>query len=405
MNLPTDFIPFALPCLGPREEEAVLKVMRSGWLTTGNEAAAFEKAFARVLGSSHALALNSATAGLHLALEALEIPAESWVITTPFTFTASAEVIRYRRAHPLFVDIDEKTLNIDPLRVEAVLEKTDRNLSAFIPVHLGGRPCAMDELMPLVRQRGLKVVEDCAHAFPAHRNGVPAGTWGDAGVFSFYATKTITTGEGGMVITEDEDLARRISCLRLHGIDRQVWDRFQSRKRAAWEYDVTAPGYKYNITDLAAAIGRIQLERGEEFFTARRRIAEIYLREFAPLEGLILPPDEAGHSWHLFILQLEEGIFPLDREAFMEGMAEAGIGTSVHYKPLHLMSYYAETYGLSPEDFPVANRVFRRCVSLPIFPGMTVSQVERVVETVKRLSRRQKTAGRITTRRADHGGA
>ena len=403
MNRPTDFIPFARPCLGVREEEALLRVMRSGWLTTGGEAEAFERAFAEKLGAPYALALNSATAGLHLALEALEIPEESWVITTPFTFTASAEVIRYRRAHPLFVDIDEKTLNIDPEKLEELLNTTEKPLSAFIPVHMGGLPCAMERLMPPVMRRGLKVIEDCAHAFPARRGKIPAGMWGDAGVFSFYATKTITSGEGGMVITKDGNAARRISCLRLHGIDRRVWDRFQSSKLADWEYDVTAPGYKYNLSDLAAAIGLVQLGRGEEFLTARREIAEFYLEEFQDIPGLILPPREEGHAWHLFILQLEEGVFPMGREEFMAGMAKAGIGTSVHYKPLHLMSFYASAYNLSPEDFPAAHRVFRRCVSLPIYPGMADGARERVAEAVKHLSRRGRTGGSGKFRKGGHG--
>ncbi len=392
MNQPTDFIPFARPVMGKEEEEAALRVIRSGWLTTGKEAAAFEEEFAEKLGCPRALAVNSATSGLHLALEALKIPEDSWVITTPFTFTASAEVIRYRRAHPLFVDIDENSLNIDPAEVEKVLARGDRKVSCLLPVHLGGLPCAMEKIMALSDKYGIPVVEDCAHAFPAHRNGKAAGTWGDAAVFSFYATKTITTGEGGMLVTARPDIARTVENLRLHGIDRQVWDRFQSRRQGAWEYDVTAPGYKYNLPDLAAAIGRVQLGRAQEFLEERKRMAGFYLNQLKDMDGIILPPHEDGHAWHLFIIQLTPS-FPLDRNQFMVHMAEEGVGTSVHYKPLHLMSYYADTYGLKPGDFPRAHEVFSRCVSLPLYPGMGPEALDRVVQAVKKAALRGRSSG------------
>lgn len=392
MSQPTDFIPFARPVMGKEEEEAALRVIRSGWLTTGKEAAAFEEEFAAKLGCPRALAVNSATSGLHLALEALNIPEDSWVITTPFTFTASAEIIRYRRAHPLFVDIEEGSLNIDPVEIEKVLAGKERKVSCVLPVHLGGLPCDMEAITDLAEKYRIPVVEDCAHAFPAHRGGKAAGTWGDASVFSFYATKTITTGEGGMLVTSRPDIARTVENLRLHGIDRPVWDRFQSRRRGAWEYDVTAPGYKYNLPDLAAAIGRVQLGKADEFLKERTRMADYYREQLKDIEGLILPASREGHAWHLFIIQLVPP-FPLDRDRFMVHMADQGVGTSVHYKPLHLMSYYAGTYGLKPRDFPRAYQVFTRCVSLPLYPGMGPEALDRVVEAVRKAANLPGVAG------------
>jgi dTDP-4-amino-4,6-dideoxygalactose transaminase len=293
------------------------------------------------------------------------------------------------------VDIEEESLNIDPVEVEKALARNDRKVSCLLPVHLGGLPCNMEAITDLAEKYGIPVVEDCAHAFPAHRGGKAAGTWGDAAVFSFYATKTITTGEGGMLVTPRADIARTVENLRLHGIDRPVWDRFQSRRRGAWEYDVTAPGYKYNLPDLAAAIGRVQLGRADEFLKARKEMADFYRDQLKNIPGITLPSDHDGHAWHLFIIQLGPD-FPLDRDSFMIHMAEEGVGTSVHYKPLHLMSYYADAYGLKPGDFPRAYDVFTRCVSLPLYPGMGSEALNRVVEAVKKAAVSPRTArGRV----------
>ena len=388
MNRNTDFIPFALPCLGPEEEEAVLRVMRSGWLTTGKETEAFEKEFAKEIGAGHAIAVNSATAGLHLSLEAFKLPAESWVITTPYTFTATAEIIRYRNAHPLFADIDEKTFNIDPDSVEKIIKRESgkKDIKGIIPVHVGGRSCEMERLCETAVRNGLFITEDAAHAFPSVYKNKSAGTWGNTGVFSFYATKTITTGEGGMVVTEDEETARVLRCLRLHGIDREVWDRYQSRKLASWEYDIAAAGFKYNPTDISSAMGRIQLKKAGSFLSERKKIARFYMKEFEEIPGIILPEDCPSHAWHLFIIQIDNKYISIDRNRFMELMAEEGIGTSVHYKPLHLMSYYSRKYGLKPDDFPNSLKVFNRCLSLPIYPGMTEEQIKRSAEGVKKIA-------------------
>ncbi|ADK80458.1 DegT/DnrJ/EryC1/StrS family aminotransferase [Sediminispirochaeta smaragdinae] len=379
-------IPFALPDIGREEEEAVLRVLRSGWLTTGKEAISFEKEFAEAVSAHSALAVNSATAGLHLAAEALGVCPGDKVVTTPFTFTSTAEILRYLGADPIFADIDEETLTIDPRCVAEILDREPK-IKGVIPVHLGGRMAEMDRIVSEAKKRGLFVIEDAAHAFPLSYKGKAAGTIGDAGVFSFYATKTITTGEGGMVVTDNEALAKRMSVMRLHGIDRDVWDRYSSSK-GSWRYAVVAAGYKYNLTDLAAAIGRVQLKRAQEFKERRCRIASYYEAELGGIEALKLPKPpgrKEDHAWHLFIVRLRPGYSAIDRDGMVEALKARGIGTSVHYIALHLMPYYRSRYNLSPEQFPVATAVSNSCFSLPIYPSMSDGQVERVVEAIKEL--------------------
>jgi dTDP-4-amino-4,6-dideoxygalactose transaminase len=387
MSQPTDpagenYIPFARPSIGKEEEEAVLEVLRSGWLTTAGQARAFEREFAAYTGASHALAVSSATAGLHLALDAFGVGPGDKVITSPYTFTATAEIIRYLGADPLFVDIDEESLTIDPEGVEQALKKNP-GTKALIPVHLGGQSCRMDLIMENARRHGAVVIEDAAHAFPVITDLGFLGGIGDAGVYSFYATKTMTTGEGGMVITEDPEIARRIGIMRLHGIDREVWDRYTD-PRASWKYDVVAPGYKYNLSDMAAALGRVQLKKAELFLRKRRTIAETYLGAFGGADFLELPSSSGAdtHAWHLFILRLREEKLNIDRDEFILRLQEAGIGTSVHYIPLHMMSYYRERYGYRPEDFPRSLRTYRRAFSLPIYPDMGEEQVRKVIDAV-----------------------
>ncbi|MFO7850639.1 MAG: DegT/DnrJ/EryC1/StrS family aminotransferase [Spirochaetia bacterium] len=396
MSRNTEFIPFAKPSIGPEEEEAVLSVLRSGWLTTGEQTESFEREFARRIGSPYALAINSATAGLHLTLEALGVGPGDTVVTTPYTFTATAEVIRYLDADVVFADIDEETLTIDPGEVERICSsrgtiKGSRRGSgkhgaltppaAVIPVHLAGHPCRMDELADIADRFHTSLVEDAAHAFPVSYGGRFLGTIGTAGVFSFYATKTITTGEGGMITTGDERLAKRIRQMRLHGIDRDVWDRYTSQS-ASWSYDVVAPGYKYNMPDIAAALGRVQLSRADSFLQRRREIARKYLEAFSGLDFLSPPPAAENHAWHLFILRINPDTLNIDRNRYLELLQERGIGASVHFIPLHLMSYYSSTYGLAPEDFPVSLRVFQNALSLPIYPALTEEEAERVISEV-----------------------
>jgi dTDP-4-amino-4,6-dideoxygalactose transaminase len=389
-----DFIPFARPSIGREEEMAVLEVLRSGWLTTAGQAQAFEQEFAELTGAVHALAVNSATAGLHLALEATGIKAGDQVVTTPYTFTATAEVIRYLQADPLFVDIDEHTLTIDPEKTaEAIAEATDRTgskrnrIKALIPVHMGGHPCDMDALMKIARRHSLAVIEDAAHALPVPYGDSFLGCIGDAGVFSFYATKTITTGEGGMVTTPHPEIADRIGVMRLHGIDREVWKRYTDR-HSSWKYDVVAAGYKYNLPDMAAAVGRVQLRRAYEFLERRQQIARRYLASFKELDFLELPSAPDRHAWHLFILRIKPEKLTINRDEYINRLQEKGIGTSVHYIPLHIMSYYAREYDLSPDDFPVSLRVYSSTFSLPIYPDLSDSEVERVIDAVKSIGTR-----------------
>ena len=378
-----DRIPFHRPSLGSEEEAAVLRVLRSGWLTTAGEARAFEAEFAAAVGSAYAISVNSATSGLHLALEAAGVRNGGRVVTTPYTFTASAEVIRYLGADPVFVDIRGDDLNIDPDGIEQALAGAG-NIQAIMPVHLGGHPCEMDRILSIANDYSVPVVEDAAHAFPGSFRGKPLGTIGDSGVFSFYATKTMTTGEGGMVVTDDPDRARRMSTMRLHGIDREVWDRYTS-DRASWEYEVVEAGFKYNMPDILAAIGREQLRKSRRFLEARRRIAETYRTLLEDRDYLELPPDSPESSCHLYVVRLRLERLSIDRRAFVDRLAALGIGTSVHYIPLHLMPYYRDRYDLKPHDFPVSLDAYSRSISLPIYPELSDGQIARIAESVRRV--------------------
>ncbi|OCC14654.1 Aminotransferase [Dissulfuribacter thermophilus] len=378
----SNFLPFALPLIGPDEFAEVSEVLHSGWLTTGHKTAEFEKDFAAFVVAKHALAVNSATAGLHLALEAIGVGPGDKVVTTPYTFTATAEVIRYLDAEPIFVDIEAGTFNIDPTELEKALVSID-GIKAVIPVHFGGQACDMDPILEICRRVGVAVVEDAAHALPTTYRGKMVGSLGDLTVFSFYVTKPITTGEGGMVVTDNEAYAARIKTMRLHGINKDVFDRYTANK-PSWYYEVVAPGYKYNMTDIAAAIGIHQLKKAYDFQRRRQWIAEQYSAAFKglPLRPPVVARPEDIHAWHLYVIQLELENLTISRDRFIELMAEAGIGTSVHFIPLHLHPYWRERYKLKPDDFPVAYDVYRRAVSLPIYPRMRDSDVERVINTV-----------------------
>lgn len=383
------FVPFFRPSLGPEEEEAVISVLRSGWLTTGEVAARFEKEFADYTGVRHALAVSSATAGLHLALESLGVGPGDAVITTPYTFASTAEVARYLGADPVFADIRSDSMNIDPEEVEGVLrrlQRENRKVSALMPVHVAGLPCDMAALRDIAARYGVPIVEDSAHAFPVRIGNDFVGSLGEAGVYSFYATKTITTGEGGMLVTDRDDIAARVRIMRLHGIDRDVWDRYTSRD-ASWRYDVVAPGYKYNLTDIAAAIGRIQLAKARGFLAERTRIARRYREAFSDEDFLVLPQAAENHAWHLFIVRLVADRLTVDREEFAEELTRRGIGISVHFIPLHIMSYYRGKYDLRPESFPRAMECYRTCISLPLSPSLSDEEVEQVITAVKETGR------------------
>ncbi|EXX95816.1 DegT/DnrJ/EryC1/StrS family aminotransferase [Bordetella holmesii] len=391
----SDFIPFALPDIGEEEIQVVADAMRSDWLTTGPNAKAFEQEFAAYLGHGvEAIAVNSATAGLHLALEAIGVGPGDEVITTTHTFTASAEVARYLGAEPVLVDIDPATLCISPAAIERAITPRTR---AIIPVHYGGLSCDMDSILDIARRHGLRVIEDAAHSLPASWQGQRIGTLqSDLTVYSFYATKTLATGEGGMVVTRDPALAKRCRVMRLHGIDRDAFDRFTSEK-PAWYYEIVAPGFKYNLTDMAAAMGRVQLRRVQTMRDRRAGIAAAYDQAFCDLPA-ILPacpgrtPDVQGqahraddeHAWHLYVIRLlpQAGI---DRDSFIVRMTERGIGCSVHYVPLHLQPYWRDRYQLTPEMFPHSQNAFETMVSLPLYSRMSQTQVEKVTRTVREL--------------------
>ncbi len=379
-----DGVPFFRPTIGDDEINEVVDSLRSGWLTTGPKTKQFEEDFAELMGDGcHAVAVNSATAAMHLALEALGIGEGDEVIVPTYTFTATAEVIRYLGATPVFVDCDEATFNMTAADAEAAI--TD-NTKAVMPVHFAGLPCDMTAIVDLARANGLKVIDDAAHALPTRHKGQMIGNCGaDATAFSFYANKTITTGEGGMLVTRDEAIADRARTMRLHGISRDVFNRFTERK-ANWQYDIVAPGFKYNMTDMAASIGLHQLKKLEQFRDERASICEAYDTKLADLP-LILPSsgDAADyHSRHLYIIRVSESA-PLDRNELIAGLQERNIGVSVHYTPLHRMSYWQESCGLQEGAFPKAEAIGSSCVSLPLFPGMTAEEVQYVADALREL--------------------
>ena len=381
-----DFLYFALPDIGQEEIDEVNDSLRSGWLTTGPKAKQFEEEFASFVRVPYAIAVNSGTAALHLALETIGLQEGEYVITTPFTFTATAEVTRYFGAHPLFADIDQPTMNINPAKVADIASRATRDgkkVRAILPVHFAGLTCDMDALGEVAGKYSLRIVEDAAHSFPASHKGVMIGGIGDLTAFSFYATKPLSTGEGGMVTTSNGDYARRVRTMRLHGINRDIWDRYTTAK-PNWFYEVVAPGFKYNLTDIAASIGIHQLRKAERFRQRREQIALRYSEGFKELPIHLPPGPPPGdiHSWHLYVIRLCLARLRIGRDRFIELMAERGIGTSVHFIPLHLHPYWRDKYSLVPEDFPVSLETYLSCVSLPIYTRMTDSDVDRVVEAV-----------------------
>ena len=409
MSNETEPIPFHRPSIGLAEREAVIGVLDSGWLTMGSVTAEFEDAFARYVGTSYAVALNSATAGLHLAFEGLDVGPDDEVIVPTYTFAASAETVLYQRAHPVLVDVDVHTRNVDPACVAAAITPQTKAVEV---VHIGGLPADVAGVRAIAP--GVPIVEDAAHAFPspiASEGGKFAGTLGVAGAYSFYATKTITTGEGGMLVTDDEALARRARTMRLHGIGRDAWKRYSAA--GSWYYEIEAPGFKDNPTDLASALGLVQLARALELRDARASIAGRYLDGLADAarDGrIVLPPGGDGeeHAWHLFVVRLGPEARPRDvadvdlpgvaglpaslrrlasrRARAIEDLRSLGIGVSVHFIPLHLHPLYAQM-GYRPGQFPNAEQAYAGAISLPIWPGMSDLQVDRVIEAVDRAAR------------------
>jgi dTDP-4-amino-4,6-dideoxygalactose transaminase len=383
------FLPFALPDIDEAEIDAVVACLRSGWVTTGPVTRQFEQDFAAYLGAGadggalQAIAVNSATAGLHLALESMGIGPGDEVIVPTLTFTASAEVVRYLGARPVFVDVDPGRMHLSAAAAEAALTARTR---ALIPVHFAGLACDMDALLALARRHGLRVVEDAAHAFPTRQGGRLVGTLAsDATVFSFYANKTMTTGEGGMVVMRDAALVQRVRQMRLHGISRDAFDRYVSRT-PAWYYEVVAAGFKYNMTDIASAIGIQQLRKIDRFARRRVELARRYHEGLAglPLSLPALPAPGESHAWHLYVVRLHEHA-PLGRDALIDALAQRGIGTSVHFIPLHRQPYWRASCGLAPEQFPVAEACYAAMLTLPLYTRMSDADQDRVIDALKAL--------------------
>ena len=376
------FLPFAKPEIGEEEIAEVANVLRSGWVSTGPKARQFEADFSAYLGGGvESISVNSATAGLHLAMEAVGVGPGDEVIVPTYTFTASAEVVRYLGANPVFVDCDPHTLNIT---AEAVERAITPRTKAVMPVHIAGLACDMTGIMDVAKRRNLRVVEDAAHALPTTHRGKLIGTFdSDATVFSFYADKTMTTGEGGMVVTANPEVAKRCKVMRLHGIDRDAFDRYTGTL-PAWYYEVIAPGFKYNMPDIAAALGIHQLKRLDGFLAKREQMAARFLKSLSSLP-LIMPATPASgdkHAWHLFIVRLKDGT-NVDRDRFIQLMSDRGIGTGVHFIPLHRHPYWRDTYKLKRENFPNADKAFEGAVSLPLYTRMDEADEQRLFDTVR----------------------
>lgn len=382
-------VPFHRPSIGPDEEREVIAALRSGWITTGPRTKRFEREFAEYVGARNALAVAHCTGALHLALFAIGVGPGDAIITTPFTFTATAEVMGYLGARPIFVDIEPDTFNIDPAKIEQALAgEPARDARAIMPVHFAGQACDMDRILALARRHNLRVIEDAAHAVGSARTlegrGMTRiGTIGDLSCFSFYATKNITSAEGGMITTEDDALAAKIAVASLHGMDRDAWKRYDSS--GSWFYEIHDTGFKYNLSDIHSAIGLAQLRRAGELTRRRQAIARAYNAAFGDDPALQTPVTEAGveHAWHLYVLRLRTEALKIDRNRFIEILRERGVGTSVHCIPLHMMHFYQRRYGYRAGQFPVAEDVYSRCLSLPIFPAMSDEDVAYVIETVR----------------------
>src|SRR5215470_375091 len=376
------FLPFHRPSLGGEEEAEVLDTLRSGWLTTGPKTQRFEEAFARHLGIPYAVGVTSCTAAMHLGLACLGVGPGDEVITSPITFPATANVIVHVGATPVFVDVEPGTLNLDVARIA---DRITPRTKAIIPVHFAGHPCRMDTLMPLARRHGLGVVEDCAHSVESVIDGRRAGTWGDVGAFSFYATKNMTTAEGGMLVTADADLADRIRVLRLHGISRDAWKRYGLEGYKHWE-TLTA-GFKYNMYDLQAALGLAQLPKLEKFWARRQSIVETYDRAFASIsEVQTLTTDPTiHHAYHLYVILLRTEALTRTRDEILDAIQAEGIGLGVHFRALHLQQFYRDQYGFRPGHCPVAEDASDRLLSLPLYPAMTDEDVADTIAAVKKV--------------------
>ena len=378
----TAFLPFHRALIEGEEIQGVLDVLQSGWLTTGPKVREFEASFARYVGAAHAVAFSSCTAALHLALAAIDLKEGDEAIIPTMTFASTGEVILYFKARPVLVDCKEDSFHIDPEAIERAITPRTR---AIIPVHFAGAPCDMDAILPLARRNGIKVIEDAAHSLPARYKDRTIGTIGDMTCFSFYATKTLTTGEGGMITTENPEYAERLRILSLHGISKDAWKRYTAE--GTWRYDILETGYKYNLTDLQAALGLAQLSKCDAMRDKRVTIAETYTRALDGLEDYKTPtiPAIGEHAWHLYVLQVNSSALRIDRNRLIEELKARGIGTSVHFIPLHLHTLY-QHLGYRVGDFPNAEERFEGALSLPIYPAMTEQDTERVMDALREIA-------------------
>ena len=378
------FLSYHVPSIGEEEIRSVVETLRSGWLTTGAKVKQFEQDFSAKVGAQHAVALNSCTAALHLALEAVGVKDGDEVIVPTMTFAATGEVVTYLGAKPILIDCRPDDLTLDVTQIEKLITPRTK---AIIPVHFAGHPCEMIPLMELAKAYNLRVIEDAAHALPAWYQGVQVGSIGDITCFSFYATKTITTGEGGMATTQNETWADKMRMMSLHGISRNAWSRYSAN--GSWSYDICHAGHKYNLTDLAASLGIEQLKKCDQFQKTREQYAGLYNQGFKDLPEIIRPSvaDNVQHAWHLYVIQLDVERLRIGRNEFIEILKNYNIGTSVHFIPLHLHPYYRQTFGYQPEDFPNARACFERIISLPIYPKMTEADIEYVIEVVREIIR------------------
>jgi perosamine synthetase len=387
-------VPFFRPSLQQDEVDEVVATLRSGWLTSGPHVSRFEREFAAAVGGETAVAVNSGTAALHLAVEAFGLKPGDGVLVPTMTFAATAEVVRYQGAVPVLVDVDPKTLHMDLADAERRLRDAKQKIVGIMPVHVGGAMMNLQAVQRFAAKHKLWIVEDSAHAFPSGWRQSEHDKWqhrsnGSRSIscYSFYANKTITTGEGGMAVTNNPKLARRMKLMSLHGLSHDAWNRYDSNGH--WDYKIVAPGFKYNLTDIAAAIGIHQLNRAEKMRAERERIANRYFKELANVDAIELPElDETRfHSWHLFAIRLKLRQLKINRDAFIKRLKEHGVGCSVHWRPLHLHPYYQKTFGYSASDLPVATAEWKRLISLPLFPGMRNDEIRHVIETVTKLCR------------------